>query len=34
MRAKDQYQADNNLSKEIQVLEKAARNRERLIEMK
>jgi hypothetical protein len=34
MRAKEQYQADNNLSKKIQALEKAAINRERLIEMK
>jgi hypothetical protein len=33
MRANDQYQAVNNLSKKIQALEKAARNRERLIEM-
>jgi len=34
MRAKDQYQAANNLSKKIQALEKVARNRERLIEIK
>jgi len=34
MRAKDQYQAANNLSQKIQALEKVARNRERLIEMK
>jgi hypothetical protein len=34
MRAIDHYQADNNLSRKIQALEKAARNRERLIEMK
>jgi hypothetical protein len=34
MRANDQYQAANNLSKKIQALEKAVRNRERLIEMK
>ena len=34
MRAKDQYQAANDLGKKIQVLEKAARNRERLMEMK
>ena len=34
MRAKDQYQAADNLGKKIQALEKIARNRELLMEMK
>jgi hypothetical protein len=34
MKAKDQYQAANNLGKKILALEKAVRNRERLMEMK